>query len=506
MHHGRRPGEVPIPDTDGAARGARTYRAIFLALVLAAIVFALVQSVVSPLLPLVQAHLRTDATGVTWVLTAYLISAAVATPVLARLGDVLGKRRVLVAVLGTFTVGCLVAALADSLPVLLVGRVLQGAAGALFPLSFAIIRDEAPPDRVATSIGVVSSLLAVGSGLSLVIAGPMTTYLGYSSIFWLPVILSSAAFVAVVVAVPESRVRTPGLPGLLPTVLLAGWLVCLLLVVSSGARWGWGSPLTVGVAAGAVVLAAGWWFAERRAERPVVDVRLLRLRTVWTSNLVALAVGATVYGNFALIPRYLQASGPTGHGLGLSLGQAGLLLLPQTVGFALGGTLSGRLGRWLSPRRVLLTASLVATAGYGGLALFHAAAWQVALVTFLSGAGNGLAFAVLPTIVMSAVPPTQTGAATGLNANVRLIGGAIGGQLVAAVAVGFGAAAAVPTQSGYSWAFAVLAGFAVVGALVGALIPAGSRYPARSRHEGGTAAGSLSTGLPAEHESGRITP
>lgn len=501
--------EAPISDPVGAARGARAYRAIYLALILAAIVFALVQSVVSPLLPLVQEHLHTDAASVTWVLTAYLISAAVATPVLARLGDVLGKRRVLVAVLGTFAVGCLVAALADSLAVLLVGRVLQGAAGALFPLSFAIIRDEAPPHRVATSIGVVSSLLAVGSGTSLVIAGPMTRYLGYSSVFWLPVVLSCAAFVAVVVAVPESRVRTPGLPGLLPTVLLAGWLVGLLLVVSSGSRWGWSSALTLGIGAAAVVLAAGWWLAERRAERPVVDVRLLRLRTVWTSNLVALAVGATVYGNFALIPRFLQASGPTGHGLGLSLGQAGLLLLPQTVGFALGGTLSGRLGRWLSPRRVLLTASLVATAGYGGLALFHASAWQIALVTLVSGTGNGLAFAVLPTIVMAAVPPTQTGAATGLNANVRLIGGAIGGQLVAAVAVGFGAAAAVPTQSGYTWAFAVLAGFAVTGALVGTLIPPGTRSaPAgrSARGDGGTAAGSLSTGLPSERESGRATP
>jgi MFS family permease len=150
---------------------------------------------------------------------------------------------------------------------------------------------------------------------------------------------------------------------------------------------------------------------------------------------------------------------------------AGLLLLPQTAGFALGGAVAGRLQRRVRPSRILLGANLTSCVGYLALVTLHAAPWQVAGVTLLSGAGNGLAFAVLPTVVMAAVPPAQTGAATGLNANVRLIGGAIGGQLLAAVSVGFGAGALLPTEHGYTWAFAVLAGFATFGALAGLLVP-----------------------------------
>ncbi|MGW4007126.1 MFS transporter, partial [Streptomyces nigra] len=160
-------------------------------------VFAMLQSLISPVLPTIQADLDTSRSTVTWVLTAWLMSASVATPLLGRLGDSLGKRRTLLVALGAVSAGSLLAALAPNIGVLVAARVVQGLGGAVFPLAFGIVRDEFPGERVAPAIGSLSAVLAGGGGLGLVLSGPIETHLGWRWLFWIPMV--AVALTAVLV-------------------------------------------------------------------------------------------------------------------------------------------------------------------------------------------------------------------------------------------------------------------------------------------------------------------
>ena len=236
----------------------------------------LLQSLVVPALPTLQIALHTSQSTVSWILTAYLLSASVATPVLGRLGDMFGKERMLVIVLTALTAGSLVAALTSSITVMIAARVLQGLGGAVFPLAFGIIRDEFPRERVAGAIGGVSTILGVGGGLGIVLAGPIVDHLNYHWLFWIPLVMTALATVATFLWVPESPVKTPGTVNVGAGLLLSGWLVALLLGVSEGSLWGWSSARVLGLFVLAVVLFAAWVVVELRSKVPLVDVRLMR--------------------------------------------------------------------------------------------------------------------------------------------------------------------------------------------------------------------------------------
>ena len=208
--------------------------------------FAMLQSLVTPVLPTIQADLHTSAGAVTWVITAWLLSAAVATPVLGRVGDMAGKEKTLLAALVAIAVGSLLAALAPSLPLLLLGRVVQGLGGAAFPASFGIIRDEFPADRVPSAVGLLSAVLAAGGGLGMVLAGPIESALGWRSLFWVPLVLVSGTALLVRRFVPASPTRTPGRLNWTAAALLSGWLIALLVPLSEASSWGWASGRTDG--------------------------------------------------------------------------------------------------------------------------------------------------------------------------------------------------------------------------------------------------------------------
>ena len=228
--------------------------------------FALLQSLVVPVLTTVQHELHTSQNTVTWVLTAYLLSASIMTPILGRVGDMTGKKRVFVATLAALAVGSLLAAVAPSIGVLIAARVIQGFAGGMLPVAFGIIRDEFPAEKVAGAVGAIAALTAVGAGLGIVLAGPIVDALDYHWLFWLPLILTIVAAISAILFVPESPVRTPGRISWLPALLLSGWLVALLVALSQAPSWGWGSGRVLGLLAAAVVLAAAWLTAELRAD------------------------------------------------------------------------------------------------------------------------------------------------------------------------------------------------------------------------------------------------
>src|SRR5690348_12591179 len=230
-----------------ARAGRRAHHQVtFGVLAMGVAAFALLQSLVIPVLTTVQHQLHTTQSAATWVLTAYLLSASVMTPILGRVGDMIGKERVFVATLVALAVGSLLAAIAPSIGVMIVARVIQGVAGGMIPVAFGIIRDEFPSDKVAGAVGSLASLTAVGAGLGIVLAGPIVNALDYHWLFWLPMILTVAAAVAAAVFIPRSPVRTPGRVSWAPAVLLSAWLVALLVALSQAPVWGWGSGKVIG--------------------------------------------------------------------------------------------------------------------------------------------------------------------------------------------------------------------------------------------------------------------
>jgi EmrB/QacA subfamily drug resistance transporter len=448
------------------------HRVTFAVLTMGIGAYALLQSLVIPVLTTVQHDLHTSQDTVTWVLTAYLLSASIFTPVLGRIGDMMGKKRVFVITLVALAVGSLLAALTNSIGIMIVARVIQGVGGGMVPVAFGIIRDEFPAERVAGAVGALAALTAIGAGLGIVLAGPIVEALDYHWLFWLPMILTVAAAVLAVLVVPESPVRNPGRISWPPVLLLSGWLVALLVALSEAPDWGWGSGRVLGLLAAAVVLALVWVFAELRAATPLIDMTMMRLKGVWTNNLVALLIGVGMYATFAFLPEFVQTPSVAGYGFSASITRSGLMLLPATITMFVTGMFVGKLTRRLGGKVLVIAGCLVGAVAMSILAFAHAQQWEIYLSTALMGIGFGLAFSAMSALVVAAVPASQTGVASGMNANIRTIGGSIGSAAMASIVTSHLAASGLPKESGYTTGFAALTGCLVLAALAGLLIPA----------------------------------
>jgi EmrB/QacA subfamily drug resistance transporter len=447
------------------------YNLTFAILAIAGIAFALLQSLVAPALRTIQTDLHTTTTAVAWVFTGYLLAASVATPIVGRLGDMFGKKRMLVVTLAIVAAGTLVAALATSIGVLILGRVIQGAGGAIFPLAFAIIRDEFPRERIPTGIALISALLGVGGGLGIILAGPITEHLSYHWLFWLPLVAVVVACIAAQVVIPESPIRAPGRIDWVGAGLLTGWLVALLVGVSEAPAWGWGSARVLGLFGVAAVLLVVWVRFEDRVEGPLVDMQMMRLHPVWTTNLTALLLGAGMYSSFVLIPEFVELPASGGVGFGASVTEAGLFLLPATLGMLFVGPLSGHLATSFGAKVPLVLGCFLTALSYTWLAAEHASSWDVYLSTALMGAGIGFAFGAMANLIVAAVRPDETGIATGMNTIVRTIGGSLGSQISASIV-------AASTDSAFTTAFAISAGAVLVSFLVSLAVPGRRRVGA----------------------------
>jgi EmrB/QacA subfamily drug resistance transporter len=437
--------------------------------------YSLLQSVSVPTMPLIQTELETDQATGSWILTAFLLSASVATPIIGRMGDSFGKRRMYVWSLAALTAGALLAAAAPNIEVMIGARVLQGLGGGTLPLAFAILRDELPKERVAGAIALTSSLLSMGFAAGIVLAGPVAETLGFRALFLLPALVAAGAAICALRMVPESPVLTREPIPLLPALLLAGWLVALLLGVSQAPSWGWTAPATIGLLGAAAVLLAAWIRVEWTARLPLVDLRLMGRRGVWTANLVALLIGIAMYASFGFIPQLTQTPSSAGYGFGASVTVAGYLMLPTAITSFLCGLVSARLADLIGMRSILVIGGLLTAVSLVMVAFVHDQPWQMCVAAGLSGLGTGLVFANLANAVVAAVPPEHTGVATGMNANIRTVGGTIGSAVMTSIVTAQTLPSGYPAEQGYINGFGFLALVALGAALAAMLIPLAPR-------------------------------
>src|SRR3954462_12113837 len=341
-----------------------TPRIILTVLSLGGISYALLQSLVVPALPEIQNSLHTSESAVAWILTAFLLSASVATPIIGRLGDVYGKERLLMVVLLMLALGTLISAVASSLWLMLLGRVIQGAGGGIFPLAFSIIRDEFPREKVAGSIGLVSSLLGIGGGAGVVFAGIVTQSLSYHWLFWLPLALILFTAFLTWRYIPESPVKTPGDINYRAAGLMTAGISAVLIAITETSTWGWGSPKTLGLLGLGAILIVAWVREELHSREPLVDMRMMAIRGVWTTNVVAFLIGVGMYSSFILLPELVQEPASTGYGFGASVTAAGLFLLPSTIAIVIVGQMAGMLERRIGSRGSLIWGTVFALASY----------------------------------------------------------------------------------------------------------------------------------------------
>ena len=456
-------------------------------LTLAGTAFALQQTMVFPALPTFQAEFETTTTWVTWVLTGFLVSAAVTTPVLGRLGDQYGKERLLLVSLSIFLVGCVGAAAAWNIWSLIGFRALAGAGGAVLPLSFAIIRDEFPPERMKVGIGLLSAVFGVGGGFGIVLSGVIVDHLSWRWLFVLGSIPVALAIVLVHRFVPESPVKTPSRVDVVGALLLSGALIALMVALTQGEAWGWQSPAVLALFGASALLFVVWGLVERHVSEPMVDLGMLSNPPVLLTNATTLIAGFALFGCFVLVPAFVVAPSALGYGFDASATEAGLYLLPSSIALLVAGPIAGVWGRrWGSKWPLAGGMMLVAVAALL-LASAHDEPWQVAATTGALGMGVGLAFAAMVALIADNVRQEEMGVATGMNTVVRMIGAVVGGQIGAAILTADTIAGTdVPAESAFTLAFglsAVAAAAATVVALAigtgrphGASRPVGSVY------------------------------
>jgi MFS family permease len=443
---------------------------ILVVLSLAGIAYAMLSSSVVPALPTMQRALHTSEDGITWLLTAYLLSASVGTAILGRLGDMYGKERLLLVTLVILAAGTLLAAVSSSLGVIILARFIQGASGGIFPLAFGIVRDEFPREKVAGSIGLLSAILGVGAGIGIVLSGVIVEHLNYHWLFWIPLAATLVAIVATWRFIPESPVRMPGRINWLAAALMTIGISTVLLAISQTTAWGWGSPKTLGLIGAGLAVTLLWVAVEVRSANPLIDMAMMRIRGVWTTNLAAFLLGAGMYSSFIVLPQFAQLPKSTGFGFGASVVVSGLYLLPSTIGMTILGIYAGKISARFGSRAALLAGTAFTTASFALLSITHDHPYDLLVAAGLLGVGIGLAFAALGNLIVQSVSSHQTGVASGMNTVMRTLGGALGGQL-SATFIAAHMAKGHPAVTGFTETFAMATGFLIVCLFAGLLVP-----------------------------------
>nr|WP_081595745.1 MFS transporter [Nocardia carnea] len=438
------------------------------------IVVSLMQTLVVPLIPSLPALLNTTPTNASWVITVTLLASAVCTPISGRLGDMFGKRRILLFDLLAMVIGSVLCAMSSSLIPSVAGRALQGVAIGAIPLGISILRDELPPERVGSAMAVMSSTLGVGGAIGLPLAAVIAEHADWHVLFWAAAAMGTVGAGLIFRFVPESPVRTPAPFDFGGAAGLATALLALLIAITQGAQWGWTSSSILTLFAISILVFLGWGRYEISRRHPLVDLRVSARPRVLFTNIASIAVGFSLYGMSLTFPQLLMAPAETGYGFGLSMVAAGLALAPSGCVMMLLSPVSARISARFGPKLTLGIGSGVVGLGYLCASAMMNSVWQIMLASVLVAGGVGLAYAAMPALIMGAVPVTETAAANGLNALMRSVGTSTSAAVMSAVLANMTitlGSQALPSRDAFHTTFLISVAAACAAIALTALIP-----------------------------------
>jgi MFS family permease len=433
--------------------------ALLWTLATAALAYSFLQTLVLPALPVFATEFGSSGTATAWVSSSFFLASAVSISLVGRLGDILGKTRVLTWVVWLLALATAAAAVAPSLEALIACRAVQGIGSSIFPLAFGIVRDRLAPERVGWGVGIVSSVVGIGSAAGFAIGGFVLEIADWR---WLFVVGCLPALIAALMVprVPRDHGSSvSGRPDWLGAGLLSLGLAALLLVVSEGHRWGFGSPRTVVLGMLGVGVMAAWVQVERRAGDPIVDLRLIARPPMALLNVCTFLVGYAMFAVFTTLPAFFAADPEAvGFGLGASPAVAGLYFVPSAVTVLVASLSAGAVAR-PAPIVVLRFGSVTLAVAMAAMAVWHGSVVPMLVCMALTGVGCGTCLAIIARMVLLAVDAEQSAVAGGVNALMRIVGGAVTGQAGAAIV------AASSGGDGFAWAMLVAAGAAGAAAL-----------------------------------------
>ncbi|WP_426738185.1 MFS transporter [Plantibacter sp. 2H11-2] len=467
-----------VPVQRASARPPR-HRGLVAVLAFAGMGASFMQTILIPIQAQLPQLLNAAREDTAWVITITLLVSAICVPISGKLGDMYGKRRVALVLLGLLVTGSVIAALSPTVVPLIIGRGLQGTGMGVIPLGIAILRDTLPPKKLSGAIALVSATLGVGGALGLPLSAFVTEHFDWHILFWVAAGISATSFVLFATVVPASTLRTGGRLDIVGAIGLAIGLVGVLLAVSKGNEWGWDAPQTLILLIGGVVVLLAWGWFELRVTNPLVDLRVSARPPVLLTNLSSIAMGFALFSSSIVFPQLLELPTETG-GLGLTLLQASFILMPSGLAMLAMSPIAGRLSRTLGAKPLLVIGASIIAISYLGAVFVDLQVWHVLLFNILIGIGIGLGYAAMPTLIMQAVPATETGAANGLNTLMRALGTSVAAAIIAVIladsAVPFGDTL-VPSGPGFQLAFIFGLVAAVACAVIAACIPKPKPHP-----------------------------
>jgi MFS family permease len=440
-------------------------------LLLAGMSYSLSQTLLAPALPAITASLHTSPESASWLLTGFLLSASVSTPVIGKLGDIHGKGRVLAGVMAIFTTGGVICALSSTIGPTIVGRVLEGVSGGVYPLAYSIVKETFPPQRVAGGLAMVSVLIGFGAALGLLLAGVIVEYLGVPWLFWTSLLGIPAAVMALRFIPSNPGPDRHGIDWWGAAIMSVA-LGLILLALSRANDWGWGSAPTLGMfALGFAFLAFFVWFENRHSD-PIIEMRVLRQRAVAATNLATCLVGFLIFIGFVLIPQLAHTPTSTGYGLGLSITAAGAVVAPLALLQLVTAPVIARVGSRIGFRRIFLGGIAFTSASLLLLTFSHGSILGLLASGALIGIGICGAYAGSANLIVAAVPAREVGVATGINTVARSVGGAFGTAVSTAILISqTPSGSEFPLDRGYTLAFGSAVAVGLLAFAVGLAVP-----------------------------------
>ncbi|WP_075205220.1 MFS transporter [Leucobacter musarum] len=412
-----------------------------------------------------------------WVVTITLLVAAVATPISGRLGDLFGKKRVVVVLLAVLIVGSVIAAVSGTIVGVIIGRALQGVVTGVIPLGIAIMRDVLPPERLGTAVALMSATMGVGGAVGMPLAAYLAINADWHALFWLAAGLGVLGVPLIAWLVPGDVLRSSGRLDVLGAIGLAIGLTGILLFVSRGADWGWTSPLTLTTIIGGIAVLLLWGWYQMRAKDPLLDLRVAARPAVLFTNIAAIGMGFALFSSNVAFPQLLELPVASGSGFGLDMMQAALVVMPAGIVMMIISPLSGWLERTVGPRPLFTAGTATIVLAYAFMLIWSSEVWHVFAANLLIGVGIGFTFAAMPMIIMRSVPAHETGASNGLNALFRSVGtssaSAVMGGVLAAMTTEFNGQA-MPSRAAFDVCFWLAIGAGVIALVLSLFIPRGA--------------------------------
>ncbi len=425
-----------------------------------------------------------DPVKVGWLITAFLLVSAAAAAVVGRLGDMFGRKRMLVTVLLCALAGSLISAASESLEWIIVGRAIQGVSAAILPLSYGLIRERLPIKYVPLSVGIIAGTAVLGAAIGYLAGGVIVDHLPWRTLF-----LFSASLAAIGALLCWKFLESSPVTANVGDVDIVGGLLfvpaitAILYAITQVRQLGWAAPqVWLTIVIGVLVLAF-WVRYEARHKCPLIDVRLLLNRQILAANLAFACAALGMLQSQMIILPLMQQPTWTVVGLGATAAFAGSLKGAATLLGTVGGPLAGYIGGRFGSRQALLLGATISTGIWIAITLYHSNLWLVAAAGVLTTIGAGVIYGAVANLVVEAAPPQRVSEATGLSSVVRALAGALGSQAIAMVlasstvsdpAQGSGV---FPTQQAYTIALSLVAVMSAGCLIAGLMLPTRSLKP-----------------------------